>query len=160
MEDKSTYILFKLSDDTFAVDVENIIHIMEMTEITPLPKSPVFVKGISIFRGNILPIIDLRLKFGLQNVSASSKGYIIVTNFLSDEKVQEIGLVVDKVLHVSEFSEMDIESYPELGSKCNIEFINGFLKEKEDIILVLNIDKILSSAEIQILKKETDNVNI
>lgn len=160
MEDKSTYILFRLSDDTFAVDVENIIHIMEMSEITPLPKSPVFVKGITIFRGNILPVIDLRLKFGLEKVKDNKKSFIVVSKFMSDEKLQEIGLVVDKVLEVSEFSEMEIEAYPELGSKYNIEFINGFVKNEDHIILVLNIEKILSSAEIQILKKDTKDIKI
>lgn len=155
MEDKSTYILFSLSDDTFAIDVKNIIHTMEISEITPLPKTPVFVKGISIFRGNILPIIDLRIKFSLQEKNDTSKGYVVVSKFMTDDKQQEIGLVVDKVLEVLEFSEMDIGSYPELGSKYNIEFINGFVKKEDKIIMVLNIEKILSSAEIEILRKST-----
>ncbi len=160
MEDKSTYILFTLSDDTFAIDVKNIIHTMEISEITPLPKTPVFVRGISIFRGNILPIIDLRIKFSLQDKNEELNGYIVVSKFMSDDKEQEIGLVVDKVIDVLEFSEMDIGSYPELGSKYNIEFINGFVKQNDKIIMVLNIDKILSSAEIEILRKSSKDIKI
>ena len=160
MEDKSTYILFTLSDDTFAIDVKNIIHTMEISEITPLPKTPVFVRGISIFRGNILPIIDLRIKFSLQDKNEELNGYIVVSKFMSDDKQQEIGLVVDKVIDVLEFSEMDIGSYPELGSKYNIEFINGFVKQNGKIIMVLNIDKILSSAEIEILRKSSKDIKI
>ena len=160
MEDKSTYILFTLSDDTFAIDVKNIIHTMEISEITPLPKTPVFVRGISIFRGNILPIIDLRIKFSLQDKNDELNGYIVVSKFMSDDKEQEIGLVVDKVIDVLEFSEMDIGSYPELGSKYNIEFINGFVKQNDKIIMVLNIDKILSSAEIEILRKSSKDIKI
>jgi purine-binding chemotaxis protein CheW len=160
MEDKSTFILFTLSDDTFAIDVKNIVHTMEVSDITPLPKTPVFVRGITIFRGNILPIIDLRIKFNLQDNMNGSKGFIVVSKFMSDDKLQEIGLVVDKVLEVSEFSEMEIGTYPELGSKYNIEFINGFVRQEDKIIMVLNIEKILSSAEIEILKKNTKDITI
>ncbi len=157
---KSTYILFKLSDDTFTIDVKNVIHTMELTEMTPLPKTPVFVKGITVFRGNILPVIDLRIKFNLQEETDVSKGYIIVTNFLSNQKEQEIGLIVDQVLEVSEFSGIDIGNYPEIGSKYNIEFIDGFIKQDDEIITVLNIENILSSVEIEILKKSTEELNL
>ena len=157
---KSTYILFKLSDDTFTIDVKNVIHTMELTEMTPLPKTPVFVKGITVFRGNILPVIDLRIKFNLQEETDVSKGYIIVTKFISNQKEQEIGLIVDQVLEVSEFSGIDIGNYPEIGSKYNIEFIDGFIKQEEEIITVLNIENILSSVEIEILKKSTEDLNL
>ena len=157
---KSTYILFKLSDDTFTIDVKNVIHTMELTEMTPLPKTPVFVKGITVFRGNILPVIDLRIKFNLQEETDVSKGYIIVTKFLSNQKEQEIGLIVDQVLEVSEFSGIDIGNYPEIGSKYNIEFIDGFIKQNDEIITVLNIENILSSVEIEILKKSTEDLNL
>ena len=160
MENKSTYILFTLSDDTFAIDVKNVIHTMEITEITPLPKTPDFVKGITIFRGDILPIIDLRIKFKLQDINNLSDGFVIVSMFISNEKEQIIGLIVDKVIEVSEFSGMDIETYPEIGSKYNIEFINGYVKKAGKIIVVLNIEKILSSAEFEILKKNTKDLNI
>ncbi len=157
---KSTYILFKLSDDKFTIDVKNVIHTMELTEMTPLPKTPVFVKGITVFRGNILPVIDLRIKFNLQEETDVKKGYIIVTNFISNQKKQEIGLIVDQVLEVSEFSGIDIGTYPEIGSKYNIEFIDGFIKQNDEIITVLNIENILSSVEIEILKKSTEDINI
>jgi purine-binding chemotaxis protein CheW len=158
MEDKSTFILFTLSDDTFAVDVKHIIHTMEIPDITPLPKTPIFVKGISIFRGNVLPIIDLRIKFNLQEQMEKYKGFVVVSKFMSDDKLQEIGLIVDHVLEVAEFSEMEIGAYPELGSRYNIEFITGFVKQEDKIIMVLNIEKILSSAEIEILKKKTKSI--
>ncbi len=161
MVNKSTYILFNLSNDTFAIDVKNVIHTMEMPEITDLPKTPVFMKGITVFRGNILPIIDLRLKFILQNDSSNtSEGNVIVAKFISNEKVQEIGLVVDRVIEVAEFSGLDIGTYPEIGSKYNLEFIDGFVKQDEEIIMVLNIENILSSVEIEILKKSTESINV
>lgn len=160
MAKKSVYILFTLGEDTFSIDVKNIIHTMEITEMTPLPKTPVFVKGITIFRGNILPVIDLRIKFNLQEETDLEKGFIIVTKFMSNDKEQEVGLIVDKVLEVSEFSGYDIGTYPEIGSKYSIEFIDGFVKQKEEIIIVLNIENILSSVEIEILKKSTEKLSL
>ncbi len=158
MAKKLSYILFKLGNDTFAIDVLNVIQTLETEDLTPLPKTPEFVKGIMIFRGNILPVIDLRLKFNIKNTQELNKGFIIVTKFFNNEKEQEIGLIVDSVLEVSDFDAYDIGTYPEIGSKYNLEFINGFVKQDDEIITVLNIENILSSAEIEILKKSTEKI--
>ena len=158
MAKKSVYILFKLNDDIFSIDVKNVIHTMEVGEMTPLPKTPEFVKGITVFRGDMLPVIDLRIKFGIQN--KNNEGFIIVTKFMSNEKEQQVGLIVDEVLEVSEFASYDIGTYPEIGSKYQIEFVDGFVKQNEDIIIVLNIENILYSVEIEILKKSTETLSL
>jgi len=160
MRNISTFLFFRLEEEIFAVDVKNIIQTTEMTELTPLPETPIFMRGITIFRGNILPVIDLRLKFKLSTSNDQNSGYIVVSKYISNEKTQQIGFVVDKIIDVAEFSEFEVTDFPEIGSKYNIEFINGVIQKKEQIAIVLNIDKILSSVEFDILKKSTEKINM
>ncbi len=162
LTDKSTFVFFELEGEVFAINVMYVIQTLEMVELTPLPETPDFMKGITIFRGDILPIIDLRLKFQLDaNVKGEdSESYVIVTKHESEEKSQQVGFVVDKVIDVSEYSELDINSFPEIGSKYNIEFINGAIKRENDIAIILNIEKVLSSVEVAILKKSTEKLNL
>ncbi len=163
LTDKSTFVFFELEGEVFAINVMYVIQTLEMVELTPLPETPDFMKGITIFRGDILPIIDLRLKFQLNSEKKDdeeSEGYVIVTKHESEEKSQQVGFIVDKVIDVSEYSELDINSFPEIGSKYNIEFINGAIKRENDIAIILNIEKVLSSVEVAILKKSTEKLNL
>ncbi len=162
LTDKSTFVFFELEGEIFAINVMYVIQTLEMMELTQLPETPDFMKGITIFRGDILPIIDLRLKFNLDaNLKdENSESYVIVTKYESEEKAQQVGFVVDNVVDVAEYSELDINSFPEIGSKYNIEFINGAIKRENDLAIILNIEKVLSSVEVAILKKSTEKLNL
>lgn len=160
LTNKSTFVFFRLEKEVFAINVKHIIQTMEMTELTALPETPVFMKGITIFRGGILPVIDLRLKFQLDKLAEDNNGFIVVTKYKNNDKTQQIGFVVDKIIDVSEFSELDINDFPEIGSKYNIEFINGVIKRDEKVAIILNIQKVLSSVEVEILKRSTEKVNL
>lgn len=157
---KSTYVFFRLIDEIFAIDVKNVIETIEMVELTPVPETPEFMKGVIIFRGDVLPVIDLRLKFKLPEASEGSKSYIIVATYESEEKQQHIGFVVDKIIDVVGLSELDIDDFPEIGSKYNIEFITGIVKHKEQLTIVLNIEKILSSVEIDMINISSSKFNL
>jgi purine-binding chemotaxis protein CheW len=159
-ENKSTYVFFKLLDEIFALDVNNVIETTEMQELTPVPETPKFMKGVFIFRGDILPVIDLRLKFKLPEADTKQKKYIIVVSFQNEDKNQKIGFIVDKILQVLALSELDIEQFPEIGSKYNTELINGIVKLNNDITIVLNVEKILSSVEIDIINKAESELKL
>jgi len=77
MQNKSTYVFFQLVDEYFAIDVKNVIEIIEMQDLTKVPETPDFMKGVTVFRGNILPVIDLRLKFSLPNKKNINESFII-----------------------------------------------------------------------------------
>jgi len=158
MLDKSTYLFFRLYGEIFAIDVKNIIETMEMAELTPVPETPDFMQGVTVFRGDILAVIDLRLKFKLKQAPEDAKKYIIVSRYLSDDKYQNLGLIVDKIIDVKDLSELDINDFPEIGSRYNVEFINGVVKLKDEITIVLNIEKILNSVEVDMIKKSTNNL--
>ena len=160
MQNKTTFVFFKLLEELFAINVDNVIEIIEMQDLTKVPETPDFMKGVTIFRGNILPVIDLRIKFNLQEEDDLNKSFIIVINYEEDDKTQNIGLIVDKVFDVIALSELDVNDYPEIGSKYNKEFIDGIVKHKDQIIIILNVAKILSSAEIDIINKSEEEINL
>lgn len=160
MQNKTTFVFFKLLNEFFAIDVKNVIEIIEMQELTKVPETPAFMKGVTIFRGNILPVIDLRIKFNLKEEEDIFKSFIIVIAYEENEKAQHIGLIVDKVFDVIALSELDINDYPEIGSRYNVEFINGIVKNKDQIIIILDVAKILSSAEIDIIKQSEKDINL
>ena len=159
MLDRSTYVFFKLLGEMFAIDVKNVIETIDLPELTPVPETPEFMKGVTVFRGNMLPVIDLKLKFKFKEESAG-KTYVIVVTYTHDDKQQDIGLIVDKIVDVKDLSVLDINDFPDIGSKYNLEFIDGIVKHKENITIILNIEKILSSIEIDIIKKSTDDFDL
>ena len=159
-EDKSTYLFFKLLDEIFGVDVKNVIETVEMQELTPIPNTPEFMKGVFVFRGHVIPVIDLREKFRLQPAPQDMRRYIIVSNFVINEEEQTMGFIVDKLIDVVSLSEYDINDFPELGSQYNIEFVKGVVKYNDQLTIILNIEKILSSVEADIIKKATSNLDL
>jgi purine-binding chemotaxis protein CheW len=160
MIQKSTYVFFKIEQEFFAVDVQKVIEIIEIPELTIVPKSPSFLKGISLFRGKILPIIDLKQKFKLTENYTPEKQYVIVISYTKEQKQQIIGFLIDQLIDVVKLSQLEINEFPEIGSKYNIEFIEGIVKQNENIYLILNTEKILDSAEIDIINHSSKQLNL
>ncbi len=150
--EKTTFVYFKLWNEYFAISVDKVIEVFELPEIVEVPATPDFVKGVTNFRGDIIPVIDMRKKFKLPADEQQEKQYIIVVNYVTEGYENKIGLVVDKIIDVINVVKYDINNFPELGSKYNPEFIFGIIKHNDRFILVLDIDKILDAAEVEILK--------
>ena len=112
------------------------------------------------FRGEILLIIDTRLKFSISEVDDISKFVIIFMTFVKEGKELKIGAIVDEVIDVNDFKEMDIKDVPEMGSKYNLEFIYGMIKVKENFIMILDVDKVFSTNELSIFKKTVEKPEV
>ncbi|MCF8364158.1 MAG: chemotaxis protein CheW [Bacteroidales bacterium] len=151
------YLTFKLGDETFASHVNNILKILEMQKITEVPKSPEFMKGVINLRGNVLPIIDARLKFGIKPMPYTDKTCILVLSIIIEKESVEVGAIVDAVMDVIEFQRDNIKPSPSLGSKYKSDFIDGVMKIDDKFIMVLNMDSVFSTNEIIDLK---DTANI
>ena len=131
-----------------------------MQELTPIPNTPDFMKGVFVFRGQVVPVIDLRTKFKLEEAPANKKRYIIISSFEINSEQQTMGFIVDKLIDVVSLSEYDISDFPEIGSKYNIEFVKGIVKYNGQLTIILNIEKILTSVEADIIKKATNNMEM
>jgi purine-binding chemotaxis protein CheW len=148
----TSYLTFKLGDELFAANVKKVIEILEIPKITKVPRSPDFMRGVVNLRGNVLSVIDSRVKFGLPPTDDTISTCIIVLNIQLEGQEIILGLIVDAVKEVVEIDKTSIQSVPEIGSKYRSEFIEGMVKSDEQFIMLLNIDLLFSSDEANILQ--------
>jgi purine-binding chemotaxis protein CheW len=142
-----TFLSFKLSEEVFAINVSKVINILEMSNITKIPKTPNYMKGVINLRGTVLPVIDLRIKFGLPEIEATVDTSIIVLNIGINGESMLIGALVDAVREVLELKTNEIAPSPTIGAKYNSGFIEGMWRLEEKFIMILDIDKVFSTDE-------------
>ncbi len=141
------YLTFKLDEDDYAVDVANVRNILEQTSITKIPRTPEFMRGVTNDRGNVLPVVDLRLKFGMPEIEKTIDTCIIVMEVSVDDEVIHIGGIADSVNEVIDLESANIEPAPKIGTRLAAEFISGIGKWKEQFIIILDIAKVFSDEE-------------
>ncbi len=136
-------ISFAIGDDDYGVNIQTVKEVIRHREITRLPKAPAFVKGVINLRGDIIPILDLRERFGMEQKEYTGMTRVIVVEIDG----RSIGTVVDSVSHVIRIDEGQIEPPPPCVGKISEEYIRGVGKVGEKLIVLLNIDRILTSEE-------------
>ncbi|MBL6448593.1 purine-binding chemotaxis protein CheW [Fulvivirga sp. 29W222] len=151
-----SFLSFKLADKTFALEVEKVIEIIEVPKITSIPKAPAHMKGVINLRGQVLPLIDTCVKFGLPAIEPDLNTCIIVIDLLLKEKTIRFGAMVSQVLEVLEKEEDHIHASPSIEANYNLEFVKGIIKENEDFIVVLDIDKTFSVEEVKLMKNANE----
>ncbi len=139
---------FEIDKETYGVNVNKIIEILEVPHITKVPKSPSFMRGVINLRGTVLPVIDTRLKFGVPGVPDSINTCIIVFNMQADGNDVLTGALVDEVKEVFEINESEILPPPGIGGELINGFIRGIIRKGDDFIMVPDIDRIFSNADI------------
>lgn len=154
----NSYLSFKLGDDEFAAYVSKVLNILEMIKITPVPRSPEYMKGVVNLRGAVLPIIDTRIKFGMTPTEYTQNTCIVVMDILMDKDTIQLGALVDSVVSVIEIENDQIQPPPSLGSKYKSEFILGVAKIEDHFIMILDMDKVFSSDELIMVMESTDEV--
>jgi purine-binding chemotaxis protein CheW len=148
----TSYLTFKLGDELFAANVTKVIEILEIPKITRVPRSPEFMRGVVNLRGNVLSVIDSRIKFGLPPTEDTINTCIIVMTIEIENQDITLGIIADAVKEVVEIDQQSIQSPPEMGSKYKTEFIDGMVKSGDQFIMLLNIDLLFSSQEASILQ--------
>ena len=142
------YLTFKMADEIFAFDVAKVREILELIPITQVPQTPEFMRGVINLRGSVVPVIDLRLNFGMQCTENTVNTCIIVVEVNLNEETIVLGVLADSVQEVVEMEPEHIEPPPQLGTKLNTEFIKGMGKVENDFVMILDIDKVFSSDEL------------
>ncbi len=146
------YLTFALGDEDYGLEILTVREIMGLLEITSVPRMPEFVKGVINLRGKVIPVIDLRLKFGLDEIEATKETCIIVVD-LTD---MLMGIIVDRVSEVMDINDDMIEETPQFGVSVNTEFIKGIGKTKEKVIMILDIRKVLTGEELKTIATTGD----
>ncbi len=150
-----SFLSFHLKNESFALGVNRVLEIIEVSDeqsITYLPKSPETIEGVVNFRGQVIPVVNMRLKFDMEAHTTSDKYVIMVLNLNINGTEQVIGAMADKVVDVLEIAEEDIQDVPEVGQGINSEFIQGLVHRDKQFIMLLDIEKAINSEEIIQLK--------
>lgn len=147
----NSYFTFRLGSELFAVNVGQLIKIMELTEITKVPNSPKYFKGIINLFGDVIPVFDGRLKFGFQETENTRETCILILAFEFDGHTYSSGIVVDSVQKVLIFEPEQIKPAPISDKEYNTEFINGMVTFNNESVIFLNVEKIFSEGEINLL---------
>ena len=147
------HLTFILSEEEFAIPVITIKEIIEYGHLTNVPMVPDFIHGVVNLRGNVVPVISLASKFGLESKEINKRTCIIILDAKVEDEVVVMGVIVDKVLQVIEIPESEIEPPPTLGATIRTDFIKGMGKIDENFIVILDILRVLSAEEIALMSE-------
>ena len=147
------YLFFKLHHESYGIEVIKVREIIRLTTITAVPQVPDYIKGVINLRGKIIPVLDLRLRFGFGNAKDTEQTCIIVAQVkLADGKHTQMGLVVDGVEEVATITADNIEETPNFGAAVHTDYILGMAKVNKLVKTLLNIDRVLGENEIKQLQ--------
>jgi purine-binding chemotaxis protein CheW len=142
------YLTFHLANEEFGIRVLKVREIMGLQEITAVPQTPSHVKGVINLRGKVVPVVDLRLKFGLPAAEYTQRTCIIVTQVQGETAPVLVGIVVDGVSEVLNLSGQEIENTPDFGDDAGVRYLLGMAKVKGKVKILLDIDQVLSTQDL------------
>ncbi len=145
------YLTFTLADEEYGIGILKIREIIGMMPVTSVPQTPQFVKGVINLRGKVIPVVDLRMRFGMQEIEYTERTCIIVVEIDSRAGIIQIGIVVDAVSEVLNIKAEEIEDTPTFGTQLDTEYILGMAKMEGGVKILLDIDRVLSAEEIAVL---------
>ncbi len=148
----SQFLTFHLAKEVFAIDISKIKEVLEFSSVTKIPRTPDFMCGVINLRGSVVPVVDLRLKFGLAKSAKTVNTCIIIIDVTQEESTTVIGAMADSVQEVVELSPEQIEAPPKIGTGLRTDFIRGMGKKNDHFIILLDTDKAFSATELSLLQ--------
>ncbi len=143
------FLTFVLSNEEYGIEILKVREIIGIMEITPVPQTPDYMKGVINLRGSVIPIVDLRLKFAMPEVERTKETCIIV----AEVGATQVGVIVDSVSEVTDIKGEDIEEAPNFGQEIDTNFIMGLGKTKKKIVILLDIEKVLTTDELKMVEQ-------
>lgn len=155
------YLTFTLHEESYGIDVLKVREIIRLTNITAVPQMPAYIRGVINLRGKIIPVIDLRLRFGFPDAQSTDQTCIIVVQVkLPGGKATQMGLVVDGVEEVVNIAAADIEETPDFGAQISTDYIVGMAKIKNLVKTLLDIDSVIGAETLKNLKLPATGSNV
>jgi purine-binding chemotaxis protein CheW len=142
------YLTFKLDGEIFALAIGKVREVLDFTSVTRVPQTPSYMRGVINLRGSVVPVMDLRLKFGLARTEKTVNTCIIIAEIELEGETTVLGALADSVQEVLDLEADQIEPPPRIGTKLRTEFIRGMGKYGEEFIIILDIDKVFSANEL------------
>jgi len=153
LSETTQYLSFKLEAEEFALAIDKVREVLDYTAITKVPRTPDFMKGVINLRGSVVPVVDMRLKFGMSETKKTVNTCIIIVEVALDGETAILGALADSVQEVMELESGQIEPPPKIGARLRTEFIRGMGKRDNQFIIILDIDKAFSTDEIVLARE-------
>ena len=147
------YLAFKLENEIFAFDISKVREVLEFDTVTKVPQTPDMMKGVINLRGAVVPVIDMRIKFGMSETEKTVNTVIIIIEIELDGTSTMIGALVDSVQEVIDLDSEHIEPPPKIGTRLNTDFIRGMGKQDGQFLIILDIEKIFSADELEVVQQ-------
>jgi purine-binding chemotaxis protein CheW len=146
------YLTFKLDEEIFALDIAKVREVLDYTTITKVPRTPEFMRGVINLRGSVVPVVDMRLKFGMTKTDKTVNTCIIIVEITLVGETVVLGALADAVHEVIELEPEQIEPAPKIGTRLKTDFIRGMGRRNDAFIIILDIDKVFSSDELSLVQ--------
>jgi len=142
ISETTQYLTFTLEEEVFALDIGKVREVLDFTQVTKVPRTPEFMRGVINLRGSVVPVVDMRLKFGMSQTEKTVNTCVIVMEIALGGETTIVGSLADSVQEVLELEPEQIEPAPRIGTKLRTEFIKGMGKHNDQFIIILDIDKV------------------
>ena len=152
----SQYLTFKLDNEIYAMDITTVREVLDITQITKVPQMPDFMCGVINLRGSVVPVVDLRLKFGLEKAASVREACIVIIEIILDDEETVIGILVDSVQEVISLEPEQIDPPPRIGTRLKTQFIKGMGKKDKEFIIILETAKVFSAEELAVVQTTDD----
>ena len=143
------YLTFKLEDEVYATDIAQVREVLEYSRVTKVPRTPDYMRGVINLRGHVVPVLDLKLRFGMNRTEQTVNTCVIIVEVQIEGEKTIIGALADSVQEVIDMDAASIEPAPRIGTKLNTEFIRGMGKRDEKFVIILDIDKVFSADDLE-----------
>lgn len=150
------YLTFTVAGEQYAINVANIREVLEFDSVTVVPKMPDYMKGIINLRGSVVPVLDLKAKFGIGTIEKATDTSVIVTEMTLNNEAVVIGLLCDAVSEVIDLEDDQIEPTPYMGTQVQAEFIRGMGKKDDKFIIILDLTKVLTHQDLKSVANQSE----
>ena len=152
VEQAAQYLTFRLGEEVFALDITQVREVLDYTAITRVPRMPEFMRGVINLRGSVVPVVDLRLKFGMSATERTVNTCIIIAEVAIGGERTLLGALADSVQEVIDLDAKQIEPPPRLGASIDAQFIRGMGKRDERFVIILDVDRVFSNDELALVQ--------
>ncbi|MEE8552686.1 MAG: chemotaxis protein CheW [Desulfobacterales bacterium] len=158
-EELNQYLTFKLDQEVYALEIGKVREVLDSSDVTKVPRMPDFMRGVINLRGKVLPVVDLRLKFGMTATEQTVDTCIIIMEIAIDGETTDLGAMADSVQEVLDLEGDQVEPAPKIGTRLNTEFIKGMGKKDKEFIIILDVDKVFSAEELAIVQAAEEDTS-
>lgn len=149
----SKHLTFKLGEEEYGLDILKVQEIIGIMPITRVPRTPAYVRGVINLRGRVIPVVDLRVKFGVSKPEDTERTCIVVVQVAGTSVATTMGVVVDEVSEVVDIPESAVDETPRFGADVETDFVLGIGKLADKVVMLLDIDRVLTSTDVEVIER-------